>query len=275
MKSDRMEEVKTSFLNFVETIARLRDPKDGCPWDLEQDHQSLRKYMVEEAYEAAQAMAEGDVAEIVGELGDVLLQVVLNAQVGRDEGQFNIVDVIDGINEKMIRRHPHVFGDLENNISKEQVKENWEVIKSQEKGQKPKGYFSAAMSKFPATTQAEKIGKLSKKIAFDWSSAKGVLDKLNSEVDELNEAFKGPAFQGGDSSDVLDELGDCFFTLAQLCRHLDQDAEMIALRGNRKFLNRFALVEERVLSEGKSLKELNAAELENYWLEAKMREKQK
>jgi tetrapyrrole methylase family protein/MazG family protein len=263
------------FSEFVTTIAWLRDKNQGCPWDLEQDHNSLRRYMVEEAYEAAEAMSSDDHKEICDELGDVLLQVILNAQIAKDEGHFTIVDVIDAINRKMLRRHPHVFAPNKDEITSDEVRTNWEKIKASEKSVLPankenSGVFSGAAKKHPSTIQALHIGKTAAKINFDWDTPNQVFDQLKSEVSELEyEVRQDPS----DLAKITQEIGDVYFSLAQLCRHLKLDPETVAMDGNRKFLNRFTSLETIAGREGKDVKNISRGELEQFWLKAKAAEK--
>ena len=263
------------FAEFVTTIAWLRDKHQGCPWDLEQDHKTLRRYMVEEAYEAAEAMSGDDHKEIRDELGDVLLQVILNAQIAQDDGLFTITDVIDAINKKMLRRHPHVFAPNKDEITSEEVRTNWDKIKASEKSvANPKkeepGVFADAAKKQPSTIQALHIGKTAAKINFDWDTPVQVFDQLKSEVSELEfEVKQSPS----DLHKVTQEIGDVYFSLAQLCRHLNLDPETVAMDGNRKFLNRFTSLEEIASREGKDVKKIGRDELEQFWIKAKAAEK--
>ena len=263
------------FSEFVTTIAWLRDKKQGCTWDLEQDYKSLRRYMVEEAYEAAEAMSGVDNAEIRDELGDVLLQVILNAQIAKDEGHFTLIDVIDAINKKMLRRHPHVFAPKQNDITSDEVRTNWEKIKATEKASIPSkkeslGVFAGAAKKQPSTIQALHIGKTAAKINFDWDTPLQVFDQLISEVKELEiEVRQDPS----DIDRITQEIGDVYFSLAQFCRHLKLDPETVAMDGNRKFLKRFTSLEAIANIEGKDVNCISREELEQLWLKAKAAEK--
>jgi MazG family protein len=269
------EQAKAAFARFCATIAALRNPEGGCPWDLQQDHVSLRRFMIEEAYEAAEAMAAGDPAALRDELGDVLLQVVLNAQVAKDQGSFDVVDVIDGVNEKMLRRHPHVFGD-EKARAAGHVQGNWEAIKAAEKSAsgKPRagGYFAEAADKQPASLQALKIGKLAAKIRFDWDDVHEVFGQVKSEVDELAVELAAATV---DKDTVAEEIGDVFFSLAQLCRHLELDPELVAFDANRKFLRRFAALEAVAKERGVNVERAPRQTLEELWVEVKRREKKR
>lgn len=278
----------TLFQELVDVVARLRDPKTGCPWDLKQTHQSLRRFMLEEAYEAAEVMgqmSEGESSppkpadeaarELVDELGDVLLQVVLNAQLLTDAGQGDVKQVIRSIRDKMIRRHPHVFAPTEGaSLSPEEVKRRWQIIKAEEKGQDPsvkKSVFQEAKDRsFPATLQAAHIGKVAEKIGFDWLQPSQVLEQLEDELHELREEMQA---QDIDRSRLLHELGDVYFTLAQLARHLGCDPEVAAQEGNLKFLRRFAKVEALAQSQGIDPEMADPDELEALWQQAKKHEK--
>jgi MazG family protein len=260
-----------AFEEFVGTISQLRDPQSGCPWDLKQTHLTLRKYMLEEAYEAVEAMSEGTPKEIAGELGDVLLQVVLNSQLGKDAGQFDIEEVVRGVDAKMRRRHPHVFGDLVGkNVSVDDVKRRWQEIKLDEKGEtKPKGAFDGLKSEsFPASTFAYKIGKQSKEVEFDWDGPNEVFEQFRSEVDELEVELTKPK---KDKAAIEAELGDLFFTLAQLTRHLSLDPETVAAQGNQKFLRRYTMLETIAHERGINLTEAGTETKEELWKEAKKR----
>ncbi|MGE0174400.1 MAG: nucleoside triphosphate pyrophosphohydrolase [Oligoflexales bacterium] len=259
-----MKEEKPSraFDEFVATIAALRHPKTGCPWDLKQSHETLRKYMIEEAYEAAIAMGNGETAEIVDELGDVLLQVVLNAQIGADNNKFSVTDVIQNINDKMVRRHPHVFAESNDAIkTPTDVKRQWEEIKAVEN----KGAASSVQNSvkgFPASLQAAMIGKFSSKVDFDWKDSNEVFNHFRSEVDELTVEMK----KKERSKELLaDELGDVFFTLVQLCRHLDIDPETSFLAANQKFIRRFEKMQEAAGKKNKLFADLSRSEKEDLW----------
>ncbi|MDQ3232980.1 MAG: nucleoside triphosphate pyrophosphohydrolase, partial [Pseudobdellovibrionaceae bacterium] len=238
----RAEAAGRLFAEFVKTVSTLRHPLRGCPWDLEQDHKSLRRFMLEEAYEAAEAMLGTDEAHLLEELGDVLLQVVLNAQLAVDQNKGDIRNVVTAINSKMLRRHPHVFGELAGHgIDQAEIKSNWDKIKAKEKAAKLQkaGYFSDCAKVLPALTQAYKIGKRAHTIRFDWDTAAEVLKQCQAELKELEHEMVG-----ADQDRLHDELGDVFFSLAQLSRHLGVEPEVAAQQGNAKFLRRFAAMED-------------------------------
>lgn len=269
---DRAERAADGLKSFVATIAALRHPQTGCPWDLQQDHVSLRRFMIEEAYEAAEAMLGQDSAHLIEELGDVLLQVVLNAQLSAEDGRGDIADVIQGINQKMVRRHPHVFASSGNSISSADVKTQWEEIKQKEKEkEKEKSdqrIFAKARKVHPSLTQSFQIGKVAKSIDFDWDKPLDVLNQLRSELDELEKELVA-----SNTAKIADELGDCFFSLAQLARHLGYEAEDVAQRGNLKFLKRFDALED--LATKKGIKPEGRDVLEALWQEAKSLENKK
>lgn len=261
------------FAEFVKVVAELRHPERGCPWDLQQDHQSLRKFMLEEAYEASEAMEENDADKILEELGDVLLQVVLNAQLLTDHKRGDISQVIEGIRAKMIRRHPHVFErDNSDTLTPAEVKAQWQVIKQAEKASmqseaKAKSIFAEAeKSRFPANLQASLIGKIAKRIGFDWDKPEQVLAQLDSEIAELKQEMQSPT---KDRQRLIDELGDVYFTLAQLSRHLKLDPEVAAQSGNLKFLHRFRRVEALAKEEGIDLQAVSMNDWERLWQKAK------
>lgn len=263
-----------AFTEFCDTIATLRHPEMGCPWDVQQTHKSLRKYMIEEAYEASAAMAGDDAEAICDELGDVLLQVVLNAQVASDAGQFHISDVIKRINEKMRRRHPHVFkkDEHDGNVDLDSLHRQWHEIKAKEQGNgigKEPGIFAKRKVEkvHPATSQAYKIGRVAADINFDWSDPDEAFRILKSEFLELESAWS----QGeiSNHSHIIEELGDVYFSLAQLCRHLKEDPELIAQEGNNKFLRRFARLETQAQKEGIDLSKASRAKLLSLWQIAK------
>ncbi|SME88595.1 nucleoside triphosphate pyrophosphohydrolase [Pseudobacteriovorax antillogorgiicola] len=253
------------FKKLIEVIAKLRHPQDGCPWDLKQDHRSLRRFMIEEAYEAAEAMAGDDFDHLREELGDVLLQVVLNSQLLRDSGEEGITSVIESITDKMVRRHPHVFDESSGKLTEDEVKANWQKIKSEEKPDSVEHTFANEEKEtFPALMQAYKIGKRAEKVRFDWADAEQVWQQLSSELEELRIEI-----DRGNQQAIVDEMGDVFFSLAQLCRHLKVDPEVAASQGNQKFLRRFRVIDGLVQAQGKSLSDLDLEEMEEFWKRAK------
>jgi MazG family protein len=277
-----LEDIKLAFEALCETIAALRDPESGCPWDLEQTHASLRKYMIEEAYEATDVMEPVNYKKLQEELGDVLLQVVLNAQLATDAQEFSILEVVKDLDSKMRRRHPHVFGEVANPNSKtsrdmSDIKVKWDEVKAQEKQKSPEitganGVFESlsAGKVTPASRLAVEIGKLAKKINFDWKDPLEVLSQLESEVLELKEEITKKSRK----ELIAAEMGDLIFCVSQLCRHLDLDPEVCALDGNKKFLRRFKSLESLALAKGLDVKTVGTEQLEALWKEAKALEKQ-
>ncbi|MCC6499420.1 MAG: nucleoside triphosphate pyrophosphohydrolase [Anaerolineales bacterium] len=254
----------TSFESFAEIVAHLRAP-NGCPWDREQTHASLRKHLLEESYEAISAIDSNNFADMREEFGDLLLQVVLQAQIANEAGQFNVSDVIRGIHSKIVRRHPHVFGDLKLD-GVDAVLENWEKLKEQERGGKKeeKGILDGVPTILPALSQAQEYQDRAVRVGFDWNDIEGVLDKIKEEIEEIKSAET--------DFELASEIGDLFFVLVNLARWKNVDAES-ALRGtNMKFKKRFGYVEQGAKQQGRNLSELSLDEMEALWQEAKRRE---
>ena len=244
--------------DLLQIMARLRNPEGGCPWDLEQDFRSVAPYTIEEAYEVADAIERGSMAELVDELGDLLLQVVFHAQMGQEAGLFDFGDVVRAINDKMIRRHPHVFGDAEVRSAAAQT-EAWEQMKAAERGRQG-SRLDAVSRGLPEWLRAHKLQKQAARAGFEWPDVDSVLAKLQEEIGELRAelAAKSP------SARVQDELGDVAFVLVNLARHLDVDYGA-ALRGcNAKFERRFRRMEQLAEPVG-GLEQLTFAQLEHLW----------
>ncbi|MFJ7311050.1 bifunctional methyltransferase/pyrophosphohydrolase YabN [Peribacillus frigoritolerans] len=265
--------VKDEALRFREfsklrrVIAELRGP-DGCPWDKKQTHESLKKYLIEEAYELIDSIDEGDDEGMVGELGDVLLQVMLHSQIGEDEGMFTIDDVIEGITAKMIRRHPHVFGDVEVN-GEEDVLVNWQKIKEGEKGGESKALKSildGIEKSLPNLLRAEEYQKRAAKVGFDWDEVSEAWKKVREEVQELEEEILSP---NRDVQRIKSELGDLFFALVNISRYYDIQAEEAVYKANQKFHQRFTYIEECIQRADKKFEDYTLEELDSYWDEAK------
>lgn len=267
MKAERMKHPQME--KVIEVIRRLRDPQKGCPWDLEQSHESLLRYLVEEAYEYIEAVESGNAHHMCEELGDVLLQVLLHATIAEQEGRFNLEDVAKGLADKMIRRHPHVFGeDPIPGLTPEQVRGRWEKLKTEEK--KSKGPVSHIPSKLlhnPALRTAQLIGLASGKVAFDWENHQQVMYKVEEEWQELKDEL--PPGGRFDQGRVAEELGDMLFSLAQLARHLGVDPEEALRDANKKFLRRFHSLEKRAIAKGLKLPGASADEMEKLWVEVK------
>ncbi|MEM7691178.1 MAG: nucleoside triphosphate pyrophosphohydrolase, partial [Pseudomonadota bacterium] len=253
--------------DLLRIMERLRDPTDGCPWDIKQDFQSLVPSTIEECYELAAAIEELDYDHIADELGDVLFQVIFYSQLGREQESFDFHSVVDGLAQKLLRRHPHVFADgaiegrLEQLIDSRQVKEQWESIKASERQERAQlSALDDVPTALPALPRAQKLQKRAARVNFDWDSVDPVFDKVLEEFSELKEAHAEK-----DSAAVEEELGDLLFTVVNLARHLGIDAEM-ALRGsNRKFERRFRAVEATAASSSVDMERLDAAALEELW----------
>ena len=252
----------SSLESFLEIIAHLRSP-EGCPWDREQDHQSLRPNLLEEAYEALEAIDADDPAAMQEEFGDLLLQIVLHAQIASEYGEFTMSDVIRGIYNKLIHRHPHVFGDIDLGEAGAVLK-NWEAIKAQERqenGEVEKGMLDGVPGSLPALTQAETIQKRAARVGFDWEDLEGVLAKIPEEIDELRESE--------DHLRQSQEIGDLLFSVVNVARWLGVDAES-ALRGaNQRFKGRFSYLEKKARAQGRELSEMGLEELDALWEESK------
>ncbi|NEU32550.1 nucleoside triphosphate pyrophosphohydrolase [bacterium LRH843] len=251
------------FAKLREVIATLRGP-DGCPWDKKQTHQSLKKYLLEETYEVLEAIDDEDDEHLIEELGDVLLQVMLHAQIGEDDGYFSIRDVIQGITEKMVRRHPHVFAERSVHDADEVV-QNWEAIKQQEKGgQAHLSIFSSIPKGLPALMEAMNIQKKAADVGFDWEEAAPMWMKLQEEIGEFMVEVKA-----GNKREMGQEFGDVLFVLVNLARFYKIDAEEALLSTNQKFKRRFSYIEEAVAASGQKLTEMGLEELDRLWEQAK------
>ena len=268
---------------LIEIMAALRTPKTGCPWDLEQDFRSIAPYTIEEAYEVADAIERGDMDDLRLELGDLLLQSVYHARMAEEEGRFDFGDVVEGITAKMIRRHPHVFGDEagEQYSASGMAKGTWERIKAEEKaetaarreqmGLPPKAKGDSLLddvpTALPGLTQAVKLQQKASKVGFDWNDPRAVLAKLREEADELEAEL---ATDKPDVTAIGDELGDLLFVLANLARHLEIDPESALRRTNAKFRKRFGYIEKNIEKRcGKPLSDATLDEMEALWQEAK------
>ncbi len=251
----------TSFEEFQELIAHLRAP-EGCPWDREQTHQTLRRNLLEEAYEVLDALDADDAKGMEEEFGDLLVQVVLHAQIATEYGEFRMADVIRGITEKLIARHPHVFGDLDLDDA-DAVIANWEHLKADERRAKgeEKGALDGVADALPALTQAEAYQQRAARVGFEWEQIQGVLDKVNEEVLELQEAES--------QEHKVAEYGDLLFVLANLARWMDIDPEAALRAANRRFRQRFAYVEAGARQQGRSMKDMTLAEMDALWDEGK------
>jgi len=249
---------------LLEVMASLRDPDHGCPWDLEQDFSTIAPHTIEEAYEVADAIEREDWAELRGELGDLLFQVVFYTQLGREQGLFNFDDVAGGMAEKLVRRHPHVFGSVEERESRG-VRGRWEDIKEQERADHQDQSALAAVARaLPALKRAQKLGKRAARVGFDWPDRHGVTQKIHEELEELEDEVRGR-----DAGKIEEELGDLLFAVVNLARHLDVDAEQALTRANRKFERRFRAMEVDIAGAGLEMRNLDIETLEKHWIKAK------
>lgn len=249
------------FDELVRVMERLRAP-DGCPWDREQTHASIRKYVIEEAYEVAEAIDRGDDGELCTELGDLLLQVVFHAQMARESGRFAVADVCRAVTEKLERRHPHVFGGADVRDA-DHVSRNWEAIKAAERGPDASAIDGVPRA-LPALQRAERISEKASRVGFDWPGVAGVLEKLDEERRELAEAMAE-----GTPERVGEEIGDLLLTVANLARKLDQEPERALGRAVDRFERRFRAVESVARAAGEDLSSLPPAELDERWEAAK------
>ena len=262
------------FSELVELISRLRAP-GGCPWDREQTHESLKPMMLEEAYEVVEAIDEGNDEELAGELGDLLLQVVFHSQIAAEQDRFTVADVIERVSSKMVRRHPHVFGEDKAETSGE-VLRNWEALKEaelREKGKLDGGQSSmldSVSTKLPAVMEAFQMTTKVSRVDFDWPDVASVLEKLDEEVDELKSAVRSPE---PDHSEVAGEVGDLLFVAVNVARLLGVDPESALKASNRKFRRRFRYIEDRLRDQGRKPSDSDHKEMDALWDEAKEKEK--
>ncbi|OYU50153.1 MAG: nucleoside triphosphate pyrophosphohydrolase [Rhizobiales bacterium PAR1] len=265
--------------DLVAIMAALRHPETGCPWDVEQDFASIAPYTVEEAHEVAEAIQRGDMVDLCDELGDLLLQVVFHARMAEEARHFALPDVIEAITTKLIRRHPHVFGDKSAG-NPGAVKSLWEAIKSEERAEKAarkaasgvvepaKSLLDGVPPTLPALTRAVKLQKKASTVGFDWNDPRAVLAKLREEIQEVEEAFDKK-----DTSAIKDEIGDMLFVIANLARHADIEPEGALEGTNMKFRRRFAHIEAALAAQGRDLAGATLEEMDALWDEAKALEK--
>ena len=266
---------------LIEIMAALRTPGTGCPWDLEQDLASIAPYTIEEAYEVADAIARGDLGDLREELGDLLLQVVFHARMAQEQGAFDFGDVVRALTDKLVRRHPHVFGDAQG-LSAKAVEGLWERIKTQEREQKKReqkerareadgreaGALAGVAVALPALTRAFKLQAKAGKVGFDWNDPRAVLAKIREEADEIEAELVG-----GAPAAAAAEVGDLLFAVVNLARHLGADPEAALRAANLKFERRFGAIERALAERGKSPREATLAEMEELWTQAKAAER--
>jgi ATP diphosphatase len=254
---------------LIEIMALLRHPESGCPWDVEQDFRSIVPHTIEEAYEVAEAIENDDMEALPAELGDLLLQVVFHARMAEEAGLFDFADVVGAICDKLVRRHPHVFGDASVDGADAQTSA-WEGFKANERhgrrsGAEPDSAVDGVATTLPALTRALKLQKRAARIGFDWDGVDGPLAKLDEETAELRRELD----RGGDSQRLADEVGDLLFTCVNLARKLGIDPETALRRGNHKFETRFRCMEGSVSTDGRTLDTMPLTEKETYWRRAK------
>ncbi|MCC3306058.1 nucleoside triphosphate pyrophosphohydrolase [Sneathiella sp. HT1-7] len=259
---------------LLDIMSKLRNPDGGCPWDLEQNFETIAPHTIEEAYEVAEAIAKNDMTELKDELGDLMFQVVFYAQMAKEAGDFDFNDVIAAISEKMIRRHPHVFGNADIATAEAQTTA-WEETKAQERAEKGKNSNKAPSAldgvakALPALTRAVKLQKRAARVGFDWPSIAPVFDKIEEELGELRTEID----TNGGHDRIAEEYGDLLFVLANLGRHLDLEPETVLRAANRKFIRRFQFVEQRIENKGKILEECSLEELDSVWNEIRSEDK--
>lgn len=272
---DREMQPSRDITRLLEIMAVLRTPKIGCPWDLEQNFNSIAPYTIEEAYEVADAIAKGDLTELADELGDLLLQVVFHARMAEEQGAFDFGAVVEAITAKMIRRHPHVFGNVAE-LSADGVSALWSEIKAQEKAAKrarnaangsEAPLLSDVARALPALTRAVKLQAKAGSVGFDWNDARQVLAKIREETDEIEAAL-----DAGETEEVHAEIGDLLFAVANLARHVSSDPEGVLRQTNVKFERRFGFIETELARQGRKLGSVSLAEMDALWNEAKRHE---
>ena len=264
-------------------MARLRAP-GGCPWDREQTFDTIKRYTLEETYEVLEAIDNRDWLELTSELGDLLLQVLFYAEMAQEEGRFSIDDVLNALSDKLISRHPHVFGDVKADDA-QQVLKNWEALKREErkrKSEQPQSLLHGVSSKMPALLEAQKISSKVAHVGFDWPEIEGLFEKLAEETEELKTNIRElpEAVESGNRSKIPeelhgrieDEVGDLLFTLVNVARYLSVDPELALRKTNRKFRRRFGWLEEQLQKQGKTTGEATLPEMESLWRQAKAQE---
>ena len=259
---------------LIEIMAALRTPVTGCPWDLEQDFSTIAPYTIEEAYEVADAIQRGDLTDLRDELGDLLLQVVFHARMAEEQGAFDFGGVVDAVTTKMVRRHPHVFGDAGGQDTKA-VEGQWERIKAEEKAERAKRHPPKAPSALdgvpvalPALTRALKLQQKAGRVGFDWNDPRAVLAKIREEADEIEAEL-----DKGDNEHAAAEVGDLLFAVVNLARHLEADPEAVLRATNAKFERRFTAIERALAALGQKPQDATLAEMDALWDQAKASEK--
>lgn len=253
--------------DLLDIMQSLRDPLTGCSWDKVQTFQTIAPYTIEEAYEVADAISRGDMPELCDELGDLLLQVVYHARMAEEQNSFEFNDVVEAICKKMLRRHPHVFG---NDEQIKRGKQDWESFKQQERAAKGLQEDSSAIANvapgLPPMLRARKLQKKAAKVGFDWSKISAVMEKLTEELHELNAEI----IKSNNKDSIEDEIGDLLFSVVNVCRHASVDAEVALQKANNKFEQRFRLMEDLIKRQGENLQSLSEQRLDGYWKQAKL-----
>ncbi len=259
----------SKFEQLVQIVKKLRDPKNGCPWDREQTHQTLTKYLIEESYEFVYSVEKGQAPEMKEELGDVLLQILLHTTIAEERKTFNLESVSQALIDKLIRRHPHVFGELkENEISTDEVTQNWKKIKEREK--ETNYEIDESFLMLPSLMSSEKIGQKTANLNFDWDTPTQVSYKVEEEWQELKEEI---AIGSQNKTRIQEELGDLLFSIVQLSRHLKINPEEALRQANHKFIQRFNKMEDLLKSNSQNIKEMTQSQLDEYWNQVKKNEK--
>ena len=259
-----MSESKDWVQEIVDIMAKLRAP-DGCPWDQKQDHVSLKPFLIEESCEVLDAIDDNNMEELKEELGDVLMNIVFHAQLAKEKNIFNFQDVAQSISEKMIRRHPHVF-DESCDLTADEVETQWQKIKAEEKSHR-ESILEGIPRSMPALARSQKLQKRAAKVGFDWPDSTGVLAKVREEFDELEEAVSS-----GNSKDIEEEFGDLLFSMVNLARHLNINADHSLNSSNNKFIRRFTSVEKSCKDQQKNIEEMSLEELDQIWDQVKAKE---
>ena len=257
---------KRSFDDLVQLMTKLRGP-DGCPWDRKQTLPDLKPYVIEEAYEVVDAIDRDDRTALTEEVGDLLLEAVFIAEITREEGTSDVYDSITAIHDKLVRRHPHVFGDVVASDA-DQVLVNWEKLKNEEKKAENKSVLSGVPMSMPALLKASRLTEKAARVGFDWRRTEDVFDKLDEEIAELREAVAS-----GEAAKIEEEIGDLLFTIANIARKVNVNAEEALQSTNRKFQRRFGSMESQVREQGRDLDQLTLEEMDSLWDEAKAAER--
>lgn len=266
--SDKNIKTNKRLNKLLDIMVQLRDPETGCPWDIEQNFETIAPYTIEEAYEVAYAIEQHDLGALKSELGDLLFQVVFHARLAEEDGAFSFNDVVESISNKLVQRHPHVFSDKK--VAKEDMARQWELSKRKEKGaDNSVSILDDVNASQPAINRAYKLQKKAAAVGFDWGDVAPVIEKLDEEIKELKDEINN----GGSQQRIADELGDVMFTCVNLARHLDLNPEWSLRNANQKFSKRFAYVEQQVKVLGINIEDCSLEQLELLWGNAKNKER--